>query len=266
MPALTDKRRLRAGIVGGGRGAFIGAVHRMAAELDGQALIVAGALSSDPATAAESGPTPRKVKNSTLKHVDLNVEYVEENILRDHEVNFVTPAEEKAEKEAAEKAEEEKEAKAKKEAAEKLAAEEAAEERATHAAEEKAAAELRAEEVAEAKITAEEAAAKEAEEKAANEAKEKAANEQREKEVEAAVKKASATTAAVTTTTTTTGGAAPLYTPIGGVLGVSASAKPLTPAQKLARALKACKKLPKSKRAACEAKAKHAYAARRRKK
>jgi len=112
----------------------------------------------------------------------------------------------------------------------------------------------------------EEATTKEAEEKAANEAKEKAANEQRQKEVEAAVKKASATTAAVTTTTTTTSGAAPLYTPIGGVLGVSASAKPLTPAEKLARALKACKKLPKSKRAACEAKAKHAYAARRRKK
>jgi predicted dehydrogenase len=47
-------RRLRAGIVGGGRGAFIGAVHRIAAELDGQALIVAGALSSHPATARES--------------------------------------------------------------------------------------------------------------------------------------------------------------------------------------------------------------------
>jgi hypothetical protein len=215
----------------------------------------------------EKGLAAIEVKNSTLKHVDLNVEYVEENILRDHEVNFVTPAEEKAEKEAAEKAEEEKEAKAKKEAAEKVAAEEAAEEKAKHAAEEKAAAELRAEEVAEAKITAEEATAKAAEEKAANEAKETAANEQREKEVaEAAVKKASATTAAVTTTTTTTSGAAPLYTPIVGVLGVSSSAKPLTAAQKLAKALKACKKLPKSKRAACEAKAKHAYAARRRKK
>jgi predicted dehydrogenase len=47
-------RRLRAGIVGGGRGAFIGAVHRMAAELDGEALVVAGALSSDPERAAES--------------------------------------------------------------------------------------------------------------------------------------------------------------------------------------------------------------------
>ena len=47
-------RRLRAGIVGGGRGAFIGSVHRMAAELDAQAQVVAGALSSDPQTARES--------------------------------------------------------------------------------------------------------------------------------------------------------------------------------------------------------------------
>ncbi|MEQ1579763.1 MAG: Gfo/Idh/MocA family oxidoreductase [Steroidobacteraceae bacterium] len=42
-------RPLRAGIVGGGQGAFIGRVHRMAVELDGAARIVAGALSSDPA-------------------------------------------------------------------------------------------------------------------------------------------------------------------------------------------------------------------------
>jgi predicted dehydrogenase len=47
-------RRLRAGIVGGGRGAFIGAVHRIACELDGQAQVVAGALSSDPQIARES--------------------------------------------------------------------------------------------------------------------------------------------------------------------------------------------------------------------
>ncbi len=50
---LAD-RRLRAGLVGGGRGAFIGRVHRMAAELDGQALVVAGALSSDPELARAS--------------------------------------------------------------------------------------------------------------------------------------------------------------------------------------------------------------------
>ena len=48
------KRPLRAGIVGGGRGAFIGAVHRIAAELDGQARVVAGAMSSDPDIARAS--------------------------------------------------------------------------------------------------------------------------------------------------------------------------------------------------------------------
>jgi predicted dehydrogenase len=47
-------RRLRAGIVGGGRGAFIGSVHRIAAELDGQAQVIAGAMSSHPQTARES--------------------------------------------------------------------------------------------------------------------------------------------------------------------------------------------------------------------
>ncbi len=51
----------------------------------------------------ENGLAAIEVTNSTLKHVDLNVTYKEENIIRDHEVSFVTPAEEKAEKEAAEK-------------------------------------------------------------------------------------------------------------------------------------------------------------------
>ncbi len=43
-----EKRKLRGGMVGGGRGSKIGAVHRMAATIDGQAEIVAGAFSSDP--------------------------------------------------------------------------------------------------------------------------------------------------------------------------------------------------------------------------
>jgi predicted dehydrogenase len=54
MQKNTSKRRLRAGIVGGGRGSFIGSVHRIAAQLDNQALVVAGAMSSDPRLAAES--------------------------------------------------------------------------------------------------------------------------------------------------------------------------------------------------------------------
>ena len=47
-------RRLRLGMVGGGQGAFIGAVHRIAARLDDRYELVAGALSSDPARAHAS--------------------------------------------------------------------------------------------------------------------------------------------------------------------------------------------------------------------
>ncbi|GAC1568884.1 MAG: Gfo/Idh/MocA family oxidoreductase [Ktedonobacteraceae bacterium] len=47
-------RKLRAGIVGGGQGSFIGAVHRIACELDGQAEVVAGAMSADPQKAEAS--------------------------------------------------------------------------------------------------------------------------------------------------------------------------------------------------------------------
>ncbi len=47
-------RRIRLGMVGGGQGAFIGAVHRMAARLDDAYELVAGALSSQPERAAAS--------------------------------------------------------------------------------------------------------------------------------------------------------------------------------------------------------------------
>ncbi|MCC5966383.1 MAG: Gfo/Idh/MocA family oxidoreductase [Natronohydrobacter sp.] len=45
---------LKLGMVGGGEGAFIGAVHRIAARIDGQWELVAGALSSDPERARSS--------------------------------------------------------------------------------------------------------------------------------------------------------------------------------------------------------------------
>jgi len=48
-------RKLRMGMVGGGRGAFIGAVHRMAANLDGTMELVAGCFSSDPEKSRLSG-------------------------------------------------------------------------------------------------------------------------------------------------------------------------------------------------------------------
>jgi predicted dehydrogenase len=48
-------RRIRLGMVGGGEGAFIGAVHRMAARLDDHYELVAGALSATPEKAMRSG-------------------------------------------------------------------------------------------------------------------------------------------------------------------------------------------------------------------
>jgi predicted dehydrogenase len=47
--------RIRLGMVGGGQGAFIGAVHRMAARLDDRFELVAMAPSSDPQRAMQSG-------------------------------------------------------------------------------------------------------------------------------------------------------------------------------------------------------------------
>lgn len=55
MNPTAAPRRLRLGMVGGGQGAFIGAVHRIAARLDDDWELVAGALSSDPERARASG-------------------------------------------------------------------------------------------------------------------------------------------------------------------------------------------------------------------
>jgi predicted dehydrogenase len=57
-------RRIRLGMVGGGEGAFIGAVHRIAARIDDRFELVAGALSSTPEKSARSaaalGLDPRR--------------------------------------------------------------------------------------------------------------------------------------------------------------------------------------------------------------
>ena len=60
--------RIRLGMVGGGQGAFIGAVHRIAARLDDRYELVAGALSSDAArslaSARELGLDPKRSYDS----------------------------------------------------------------------------------------------------------------------------------------------------------------------------------------------------------
>ena len=50
-------QKLRMGMIGGGPGAFIGAVHRIAANMDGMIELVCGAFSSDPAKSKQAGET-----------------------------------------------------------------------------------------------------------------------------------------------------------------------------------------------------------------
>jgi predicted dehydrogenase len=51
------QRQYRFGMLGGGKGSFIGSVHRMAAQLDGKATLVCGAFSSNPRRSIESAAT-----------------------------------------------------------------------------------------------------------------------------------------------------------------------------------------------------------------
>ena len=48
-------RKLRMGMIGGGPGAFIGAVHRIAANMDGEIQLVCGSFSSDPEKSKQAG-------------------------------------------------------------------------------------------------------------------------------------------------------------------------------------------------------------------
>ncbi|MGZ3939570.1 MAG: Gfo/Idh/MocA family protein [Flavisolibacter sp.] len=61
-------RKLRMGMVGGGPGAFIGAIHRTAATMDGEIQLVCGAFSSDPQKSKQAGETlnldPKRVYSS----------------------------------------------------------------------------------------------------------------------------------------------------------------------------------------------------------
>jgi len=52
---MAETRKLRMGMVGGGPGAFIGPVHRMAAELDGRIELVAGAFSQSAERSRKAG-------------------------------------------------------------------------------------------------------------------------------------------------------------------------------------------------------------------
>ena len=51
----TSVKKLRMGMIGGGPGAFIGAVHRTAACMDGEIELVCGVFSSDPEKSRQMG-------------------------------------------------------------------------------------------------------------------------------------------------------------------------------------------------------------------
>ncbi len=76
-------------MVGGGKGAFIGAVHRIAANMDGLAELAAGALSSDPETARESGKMLFLPEDRTYLSFREMIEK-ESKLPADKKIDFVT--------------------------------------------------------------------------------------------------------------------------------------------------------------------------------
>jgi predicted dehydrogenase len=82
-------RKVRYGMVGGGPGAFIGAVHRKAAALDGEIELVAGAFSSDPMKSRRQGEQlfldPTRVYGSWREMVD-----GERSLPEGERIDFVT--------------------------------------------------------------------------------------------------------------------------------------------------------------------------------
>lgn len=86
-------RRVRYGMVGGGTGAFIGTVHRMAAALDGELELVAGAFASTAErsreTGAELGLDPERVYGSFEEMADAEAALPDDE--RIEVVSIVTP-------------------------------------------------------------------------------------------------------------------------------------------------------------------------------
>jgi len=86
-------RKIRMGMVGGGRGAFIGNVHRMAAALDSQIELVCGAFSSNPEKSKLSGEdfflNPDRVYGSYAEMIEKEKELPEGE--RMDFVSIVTP-------------------------------------------------------------------------------------------------------------------------------------------------------------------------------
>ncbi|MDF0601958.1 Gfo/Idh/MocA family oxidoreductase [Psychromarinibacter sp. C21-152] len=87
----TRPAPIRLGMVGGGKDAFIGAVHRIASRIDGEFRLVAGALSSTPERARESGAALGLAPDRTYD--DFKAMAIRENRIKDgiEAVAIVTP-------------------------------------------------------------------------------------------------------------------------------------------------------------------------------
>jgi len=82
-------RKLRMGMVGGGKGAFIGAVHRIAANMDGMIELVCGALSTSPEKADESGKMLFLPENRSYHSYEDMIER-ESQLPADQRMDFLT--------------------------------------------------------------------------------------------------------------------------------------------------------------------------------
>lgn len=82
-------RKLRMGMVGGGSGAFIGAIHRIAANMDGKIELCCGALSTNPAIAKESGKALFLPEDRTYLNFEEMVKK-ESEMPADKRIDFIT--------------------------------------------------------------------------------------------------------------------------------------------------------------------------------
>lgn len=82
-------RKLKMGMVGGGQDAFIGAIHRIAANMDGQIELACGALSINPDTAVASGKALYLPPHRTYLNYQEMIEK-EKNLPEGERMDFVT--------------------------------------------------------------------------------------------------------------------------------------------------------------------------------
>src|ERR1700679_2058741 len=85
--------KLRLGMIGGGQGAFIGAVHRIAARIDDEYELVCGAFSGDPEKSKRSGAAlglpENRVYNSYQELIEKEKQLPEDE--RAQVISIVTP-------------------------------------------------------------------------------------------------------------------------------------------------------------------------------